>query len=130
MGGEDLADPVRGAYNEGGLYGEREGWHLPGFDDGDWESATIPDTKNRTGVSWFRTTFKANVPKGYDAPLGLTFEDDSKQRYRALVFVNGWQLGRYGMEFILRFLMQHDLYATFLNHFSQRPGSPEDVLPS
>ncbi|ORZ03961.1 glycoside hydrolase superfamily [Syncephalastrum racemosum] len=95
LGGEDLADPVRGAYNEGGLYGEREGWHLPGFDDGDWESATIPDDKNRTGVSWFRTTFKADVPKGYDAPLGLTFEDKSEQRYRALVFVNGWQLGRY-----------------------------------
>jgi hypothetical protein len=26
-------DPVRGVYNEGGLYGERLGWHLPGFDD-------------------------------------------------------------------------------------------------
>jgi len=29
-GGEDGADRVRGPFNEGGLYGERAGWHLPG----------------------------------------------------------------------------------------------------
>lgn len=30
-GGEKNIDPVRGPLNEGGLYGERLGWHLPGF---------------------------------------------------------------------------------------------------
>ncbi|MFS2021468.1 beta galactosidase jelly roll domain-containing protein, partial [Massilia sp. CT11-108] len=30
QGGEDIADRVRGPYNDGGLYGERAGWHLPG----------------------------------------------------------------------------------------------------
>ena len=39
-GGEDIADPVRGPMNEGGQYGERNGWHLPGFDDSGWERAT------------------------------------------------------------------------------------------
>lgn len=97
LGGEDLADPVRGPYNEGGLFGERMGWHLPDFPDSDWETASVPETKNRTGVSWYRTTFEVHVPKGYDAPMCLRFEDDSKTRYRALIFVNGWQLGRYGM---------------------------------
>lgn len=33
-------DPVRGVYNEDGLFGERVGWHLPGFDDSDWADAT------------------------------------------------------------------------------------------
>ncbi|KAI9497041.1 beta galactosidase [Zychaea mexicana] len=95
LGGEDLADPVRGPYNEGGLFGERNGWHLPGFPDDDWEEASIPESENRTGVSWYRTTFEMDIPQGYDAPMSLRFEDDSKARYRSLVFLNGWQLGRY-----------------------------------
>ena len=95
IGGEDLADPVRGPYNEGGLYGERNGWHLPGLPDDQWEDASIPETKNRSGVSWYRTTFEVNIPEGYNAPMNLKFDDDTKTRYRSLVFVNGWQLGRY-----------------------------------
>lgn len=31
-GGQKNIDPVRGPLNEGGLYGERLGWHLNGFD--------------------------------------------------------------------------------------------------
>ena len=33
--GASAPDPVRGPMNNGGLYGEREGWHLPGFRDRD-----------------------------------------------------------------------------------------------
>ena len=40
LGGEDLADPVRGPENNGGLYGERHGWYLPGYPDGDWSQTT------------------------------------------------------------------------------------------
>ncbi|KAI7848004.1 glycoside hydrolase superfamily [Circinella umbellata] len=96
LGGEDLADPVRGPYNEGGLYGERNGWHLPGFPDDDWEDVNIPESKNRTGVSWYRTTFDVNIPDGYDVPMSLRYKDDTKTRYRTLLFVNGWNMGRYG----------------------------------
>lgn len=97
LGGEDLADPVRGPYNEGGLYGERKGWHLPDFETDDaWTTASVPESKNRSGVSWYRTEFEVNVPDGYDVPMGLRFKDKTDQRYRALVFLNGWQLGRYG----------------------------------
>ena len=95
LGGEDLADPVRGTYNEGGLYGERNGWHLPGFPDNDWEDVNIPESENRTGVSWYRTTFDVNIPDGYDAPMSLRYKDDTKTRYRTLLFVNGWNMGRY-----------------------------------
>ncbi|KAI9275687.1 glycoside hydrolase superfamily [Phascolomyces articulosus] len=95
LGGEDLADPVRGPYNEGGLYGERNGWHLPGFPDNEWEDITIPENKNRTGVSWYRTTFDVIIPDGYEVPMSLRYVDDTKTRYRSLLFLNGWQLGRY-----------------------------------
>lgn len=29
LGGEDYVDRTRGPLNEGGLYAERQGWHLP-----------------------------------------------------------------------------------------------------
>ena len=38
LGGEDIADPARGVENNGGLYGERHGWYLPGYPDGDWSA--------------------------------------------------------------------------------------------
>ncbi|KAI9494124.1 glycoside hydrolase superfamily [Zychaea mexicana] len=95
LGGEDLADPVRGPYNEGGLYGERNGWHLPGFPDNDWEEASISESTNRTGVSWYRTTFNVNIPEGYDVPMSLRYIDDTKTRYRSIFFLNGWNMGRY-----------------------------------
>ncbi|OZJ02687.1 hypothetical protein BZG36_05113 [Bifiguratus adelaidae] len=42
-GGEDILDTVRGPLNEGGLYGERAGWHLPGFPiPSDWATVTLP----------------------------------------------------------------------------------------
>lgn len=31
LGGEDIVDTARGTFNVGGKYGERHGWHLPGF---------------------------------------------------------------------------------------------------
>ncbi|KAI8137253.1 glycoside hydrolase superfamily [Fennellomyces sp. T-0311] len=95
LGGEDLVDPVRGPYNEGGLYGERNGWHLPGFPDNEWEDVSLPETKNQSGVSWYRTSFDVSIPEGYDVPMSLVFDDDTDARYRAIIFVNGWNLGRY-----------------------------------
>jgi hypothetical protein len=29
LGGENYVDRTRGPLNEGGMYGERQGWHLP-----------------------------------------------------------------------------------------------------
>lgn len=33
-------------YNEDGLFGERVGWHLPGFDDSLWEDATTSSSSS------------------------------------------------------------------------------------
>lgn len=81
--------------NEGGLFGEREGWHLPGFDTSSWESrplsAGLPGSK--AGVGFFITKFTLDVPSGTDIPMSFVFEDNS-ENYRALLFVNGWNYGK------------------------------------
>jgi beta-galactosidase GanA len=99
LGGEDIADPVRGPANNGGLYGERAGWYLPGFPDRRWTRATVPAPDAPSGTSWYRTTFRLHVPWVDDASLGITIGDPSTPRsaanYRALIFVNGWNMGQY-----------------------------------
>jgi len=98
-GGEDLPDPARGPANNGGQYGERMGWHLPDFDDSGWVPVRLPAASSQPGTSWYRSRFKLAVPKGHDATIGIAFGDTtvprSAARYRALVFVNGWNMGQF-----------------------------------
>ena len=99
QGGEDIVDTTRGPVNNGGLYGERAGWYLPGYPDGDWSAATVPAADATPGTTWYRTTFHLDVPRPDDASLGLTIGDPSTPRsaanYRAQIFVNGWNMGQY-----------------------------------
>ncbi|HEY1714985.1 MAG TPA: beta-galactosidase [Solirubrobacteraceae bacterium] len=99
LGGEDIADPVRGPENNGGLFGERHGWFLPGFPDQGWAATTVPAATALSGTSWYRTTFGLHIPGADDASLGLTIGDPSTPQsaanYRALIFVNGWNMGQY-----------------------------------
>lgn len=95
LGGEDGIDKTRGPFNNGGLYGERLGWSLPGFDDKTWKDATLPSTANEAGVQWYRTNVALDLPQGQDVPIALKIEDSAERPYRALIFVNGWQVGRY-----------------------------------
>ncbi|HEU0276591.1 MAG TPA: beta-galactosidase [Rhodanobacteraceae bacterium] len=94
-GGEDVADPVRGPFNNGGLYGERHGWSLPGFPDGKWHAVALPNRVDEPGVDWYRTTFTLALPRDQDVPVALKIEDAPNRHYRALIFINGWQFGRY-----------------------------------
>jgi hypothetical protein len=94
-GGESLQDTVRGPLSTGGLYGERAGWSLPGYPDGKWNRVSLPTTDTRPGVSWYRTDVNLDLPRGQDTSLGLTFTDDPSRKYRATIFVNGWQMGNY-----------------------------------
>jgi hypothetical protein len=105
-------DPVRGPLNSGGLYGEREGWHLPGpVDEKGWSPAVLPRGEEsgdgagdgheggpeepRQGVVWYRTAFTLDVPESVDASVGLALEDDPDRAYRVQIFLNGWNLGLY-----------------------------------
>ncbi len=94
-GGEDIADTVRGPLNNGGLYGERAGWYLPGFPDENWTPVSLPYADATPGVAWYRTKFDLHEPHGIDASLGLTISDTPTKAYRALIFLNGWNLGQY-----------------------------------
>ncbi|MGW7222702.1 glycoside hydrolase family 35 protein [Streptomyces sp. NPDC054826] len=88
-------DPVRGPLNHGGLFGERAGWHLPGYDDADWRRADSLRARRRQGVTWYRTGFRLDVDPGVDASVGLTLDDDPGRAYRVQIFLNGWNMGQY-----------------------------------
>ncbi|KAJ4470950.1 glycoside hydrolase family 35 protein [Lentinula aciculospora] len=89
-------DKVRGVLNEGGLFGERQGWHLPGFDTSFWEvrdlSEGLPDSA--AGVGFFVTTIELGIPGGLDVLMSFTFEEALGQPYRVYLFVNGWMMGK------------------------------------
>ena len=99
LGGENIVDPARGIQNVGGLYGERHGWYLPGYPDGDWTTTTVPASTAMSGTAWYRTTFDLHIPRVDDASLGITIGDPSTPQstanYRALIFLNGWNMGQY-----------------------------------
>ncbi|OAX38873.1 glycoside hydrolase family 35 protein [Rhizopogon vinicolor AM-OR11-026] len=88
-------DKVRGVLNEGGLYGERMGWHLPGFDTSSWVRRDISEgLPNATaGIGFFVTTIDLSVSEGLDVPMSFTF-DNTSQPYRAQLYVNGWMMGK------------------------------------
>ncbi|KAI6030502.1 glycoside hydrolase family 35 protein [Pisolithus orientalis] len=82
----NFPDKVRGVLNEGGLYGERQGWHLPGFNTSLWMARDLSEglPSSSAGVG---------IPEDFDVPISFTF-DGSTQPYRALLFVNGWMMGK------------------------------------
>jgi beta-galactosidase GanA len=94
-GGENIQDPVRGPLAYGGLFGEREGWDLPGYPTRGWSPVALPTSDTRAGISWYRTDVTLHLPVRQDTSIGLTFSDNPARRYRALIFVNGWQFGNY-----------------------------------
>ena len=82
--------------NEGGLFGEREGWHLPGFDTSSWPSRPLPAglaNGGKAGIGFFVTTFELDVPHGVDAAFSFAFSGEQAP-YRALLYVNGWKFGK------------------------------------
>lgn len=99
QGGEELVDRVRGPMNNGGLYGERAGWHLPTAQVQGWQPARPTDAPPAAGTYWLRTQFKLDLPRDHDVQLALAFGDTDKPRSerdnRALIFVNGWNMGQF-----------------------------------
>ncbi len=101
---EAIRDLARGPYNNGGLGGEHKGWHLPAAPDKDfstgWEATTPTAAPPAAGSYWLRTRFTLALPQDHDVQLGLAFGDTTLPRSigvenRALIFVNGWNLGQF-----------------------------------
>ncbi|KAJ6506211.1 glycoside hydrolase superfamily [Mycena vitilis] len=96
LGGfQDFPDRARGIMNEGGFFGDRAGWHLPGFDDSAWNTTTLSTKMPSAGVRYFRTTFNLDVPSGYDVKMSFNFPPYGGGTYRVFFYVNGWNMGRY-----------------------------------
>lgn len=101
LGGEDYADRVRGPLNEGGLFVERQGYHQAAPPLEDFTTGTSPyDGITSAGVAYYTTNFTLSLPSDqWDVPLSLVFANDTSAAaaapYRALIYVNGYQLGQY-----------------------------------
>ncbi|KAL9090306.1 MAG: hypothetical protein Q9165_005339 [Trypethelium subeluteriae] len=94
-GGSANIDPVRGPMNEGGLYGERLGWHLPGFDTSGWETGSPTEGLNTSGIAWYVTTFDLDIDEDLDVPLGIELDAPSGTTARVMIFMNGYQYGKF-----------------------------------
>lgn len=91
--GEDGPDNVRRYLNEGGLHAEVAGWHLPGYDASSWPKVGEGERKGR--VTFYRTTFTLDAPNATDIGLSFHFRKSSDLKFRAQLYVNGWQMGKY-----------------------------------
>jgi len=96
LGGEYAPDHVRGPYNEGGWWFERAGAHLPGYNDASWNTSCSPLSGRSTpGITAYRTVFSLDFPAQLDVPLAFDLELDKAAPHRVLIYVNGWQFGRF-----------------------------------
>ncbi|KAL4876531.1 glycoside hydrolase superfamily [Aspergillus karnatakaensis] len=93
-GGNELIEPIKGPYNEGGLHAERLGWHLPGFDDGEWEVANPGEGFAGATSRFYRTVVPLDIPEGYDASLAFELKTAERKNLRAQLYVNGYQFGK------------------------------------
>jgi hypothetical protein len=103
FGGEQYRDLARGPRNEGAMFAERQGYHLPAPPSRDWSvSSPIQQRVTEAGVGLYSTAFELDMPIGYDIPLSFAFNDGSygvnttgSGNYRVQLFVNGYQFGKY-----------------------------------
>ncbi|KAF1986085.1 glycoside hydrolase family 35 protein [Aulographum hederae CBS 113979] len=103
LGGETYRDHSRGPLNEGAMFAERQGYHLPGAPTASWEERSPLQGINSASVGFFVTTFTLDIPAGYDIPLAIELHGpmsvagvkDKSSNFRVQIFVNGWQFGKY-----------------------------------
>ncbi|KAK5163099.1 uncharacterized protein LTR77_010883 [Saxophila tyrrhenica] len=104
LGGEDYLDRSRGPLNEGGLWAERQGYHLPGAPIDDWHSSGGPtEGIDGAGIAFYAAELDLDIPSGWDVPLSFTFTNSSASNaggnqapaYHVQLYVNGFQFGKY-----------------------------------
>ncbi|KAH8650698.1 beta-galactosidase [Ilyonectria robusta] len=100
LGGEAYYDKWRGPLNEGGLFVERMGYTAPSppLIDAGFKSRSPFKSTGGPGVWYYTTKFNLDLPSDkWDIPLHFAFENQTETlgHYRSLLYVNGWQFGRY-----------------------------------
>ncbi|KAG6010445.1 hypothetical protein E4U21_006446 [Claviceps maximensis] len=112
FGGEDYADRFRGPLNEGGLFFERKGYHYP-FPPVDKTTTKETPFFSRgspyegvygAGITYYTAKLPLYLPaEVYDVPLSFVFDNTTALHrlggqggdYRAILYVNGFQFGKY-----------------------------------
>jgi len=99
LGGEQYRDLVRGPRNEGAMFAERQGYHLPAPPSQNWTaSSPIEQGISGSGVGYYSTSFNLGIPAGYDVPMSFVFNNGTfgQNALRAQLWVNGYQFGKFG----------------------------------
>ncbi|KAM0436366.1 hypothetical protein ACHAQK_007940 [Fusarium lateritium] len=99
-GGENYHDKWRGPVNVGGTFVERHGYTAPNppLDHAGFISGSPFNSSHEAGVKYHVAKLWLDLPSDrWDIPLQFTFQNQtaSKGNYRCLLFVNGWQFGKY-----------------------------------
>lgn len=97
LGGQNYADKHRGPLNEGGLFFERQGYHYPSPPLDSFTKGSPYDGADHAGITYYVTKMALDLPTDkYDIPLSFVFTNATKYGdYRALLYVNGFQFGKY-----------------------------------
>ncbi len=85
--------------NASGLYGERNGWYKTDLNDNssNWQNITIPHKfrEPQSWVGWYRTNLELHVPANINAPMAIVMDKAIESPDKAIIFVNGYNMGRY-----------------------------------
>lgn len=97
LGGQNYTDLTRGPLNEGGMYAERQGWHLPAPPTDSWDTSSPGTGISTAGIGFYATSFTLDIPEGYDTPLAFVFDHTTSPspNFRCQLYVNGYQFGKY-----------------------------------
>jgi hypothetical protein len=98
LGGEDYMDQERGPLNEGGLFAERQGYHLPRPPLCKFKVGSPFDGFEKPGVAFYTAPLELDYPsQKYDIPITFNFENNTEVsgKYRAILIVNGFTFGKY-----------------------------------
>ncbi|KAG8727773.1 hypothetical protein FRC10_005653, partial [Ceratobasidium sp. 414] len=104
--GEDTTDIIRGPLNTGGLYVERIGAIYPNYTfTSAWNSSKTDASCTpfagigNAGIKAYKTKFTLNMDQATDASIAFRFERTPSSNYRVMLYVNGWQFGRFTSNF-------------------------------
>ncbi|CAE6480671.1 unnamed protein product [Rhizoctonia solani] len=98
--GEDTKDIIRGPMNQGGLYVERIGAIYSNYSTTSWNSGCSPFIGiNKAGITAYKTKFTLDIDQHADVPLAFRFERTPTSNYRVMLYVNGWQFGKFVSNF-------------------------------
>lgn len=68
---------------------------LPGYDYSHWKATSPLTGSNTAGVTAYRSSFTLAVPNDVDVTFAVNFTSPKTENFRTLLFINGWQYGRY-----------------------------------